>query len=265
MWVCKLIFGNFCHLLVQQFVGSAVVGGGGPGASHGIICPHCTQETLATIVQCVRSMTSCLLAAVGKNGNVFFLNENASKICSSWDCLQFSCPALQTPSWLWTVEGDSSPCTGAWSDQKRGAARCGADREEFLPERCLWCLSTPRRDHSRLTVSATPPGEARGPPCVWVWDSLLGRICTPLLGNRYNRHRSLPVLSCSPCSSCWFKLTFHVGWTEPARLGGVPGQVPVSSPVTARAHLPAGPVRDQVTADTTAYSRWRPSSQRAQR
>ena len=65
--------------LVSPAVGSAVVGGGGPAASHGIICPHCTQETQATIVQCVRSMTSCLLDAVGKNGNVFFLNENASK------------------------------------------------------------------------------------------------------------------------------------------------------------------------------------------
>ena len=31
--------------LVSPAVGSAVVGGGGPGASHGIICPHCTQET----------------------------------------------------------------------------------------------------------------------------------------------------------------------------------------------------------------------------
>ena len=65
--------------LVRPAVGSALVGGGGPAASHGIICPHCTQETQATIVQCVRSMTSCLLDAVGKNGNVFFLNENASK------------------------------------------------------------------------------------------------------------------------------------------------------------------------------------------
>ena len=65
--------------LVSPAVGSALVGGGGPAASHGIICPHCTQETQATIVQCVRSMTSCLLDAVGKNGNVFFLNENASK------------------------------------------------------------------------------------------------------------------------------------------------------------------------------------------
>ena len=31
--------------LVSPAVGSAVVGGGGPGASHGIICPHCSQET----------------------------------------------------------------------------------------------------------------------------------------------------------------------------------------------------------------------------
>ena len=90
--------------LVSPAVGSAVVGGGGPGASHAIICPHCTQETQATIVQCVRSMTSCLLAAVGKNGNVFFLNENAS---SSWDCLQFSRNALCT------VEGGTSFSSGA--------------------------------------------------------------------------------------------------------------------------------------------------------
>ena len=86
--------------LVSPAVGSAVVGGGGPAASHAIICPHCTQETQATIVQCVRSMTSCLLAAVGKNGNVFFLNENASKICSSWDCLQFSASASAVHSGL---------------------------------------------------------------------------------------------------------------------------------------------------------------------
>ena len=93
-----MIFGNFCHLLVQQFVGSAVVGGGGPGASHGIICPHCTQKTQPTIDQYIVPAMTSSLAAVGKKGSVFFLNEIASKFRSSCDCLQFS---------VWTTSGPS--------------------------------------------------------------------------------------------------------------------------------------------------------------
>ena len=101
--------------LVRPGVGSALVGGGGPAASHGIICPHCTQETQATIVQCVRSMTSCLLDAVGKNGNVFFLNENASKFVPVGTVCNFpavvQCSALSTQDCqLWSL--NSPPFDG---------------------------------------------------------------------------------------------------------------------------------------------------------
>ena len=78
-------------------------------------------------------MTSCLLAAVGKNGNVFFLNENAS---SSWDCLQFSRNALCTVDL--GGKGGTSLSSSLVPDLISGKVwGRQTDREEFLPERCL--------------------------------------------------------------------------------------------------------------------------------
>ena len=91
------------------------------------------------------------------------------------------------------------------------------------------------------------------PVSVSVRQSAMENICTPLLGNRYNRQRCVGRRAVSTC----FKLTFHVGgWLAPGR---AKSQFPGCDSRSAR------PVRDQVTADTNCYSRWRTLRQRAQR
>ena len=102
-------------------------------------------------------------------------------------------------------------------------------------------------------------------------SGLLGRLCHhPLLGNRYNRHSTGFYLWSSPRSSSPpSNLLFMLA--EPSRAGaGGPGQVPVScdsseQSLTCRALQCPGQSVTKLLPTPTAYSRWRTTSQRAQR
>ena len=156
---------------------------GGPGASHGIICPQCTLRKLkATTDQYIVPAMTSSLAAVGKKGNVFFLNEIASKFRSSCDCLQFSVWTTSGPSELWGDWGPGWTLSDIWWDARYGGVggECGG---------MCW-----------LEHVCHPPGSSGG--CVSVRDCC--RL--PLLGNGTTGRVVWPH---------WlhylFKLTFHVG------------------------------------------------------
>ena len=188
-----------------------------PGASLGIICPQCTQKTHSTIDQYIVPAMTSFLAAVGKKGNVFFLNEIASRICSS--CLQFAvwgavCRSRQSEC----VEGVGVPC---------------------LLKRIVECLDDVC---GPLPPSRLPTYDG----CVSVTGG-----APRCLGTATTGRGGQPGLH-STCSNLLFMLV-----AGRRRAGPSPSFLAVTAP--------ARPVRDQVTADTNCYSRWRTLRQRAQR
>ena len=136
-------------------------------------------------------MTSSL-AAVGKKGNVFFLNEIASKFRSSCDCLQFSVWTTSGPSELW---GDWGPGWTVWHLMRCEVWRCGG--------RMWWnvlagtCLS--------------PPGVQ------WRVCECERLLSPPAAWERYNRQSCVAALAALPVQtyfSCWWRLVVAVTWSR---------------------------------------------------